>query len=87
MLDPAAGRLPPIRRRVARAKAGFVVAGAVLFGAVLALARAHNPGHAKPHLRPLAPTPRYFAEVRKSVGEPGVIHPPVSSPAAATGQS
>jgi len=85
--DPAAGRLAPIRRRIVLAKFGLALGGAVVFGTALALSRANSPGHSKQHLRPLAPTRRYVADVRKTVGEPGVIHPPVSTPAAATGQS
>ena len=85
--DPAAGRLTPVRRRVALAKTGLAVAGAIVFGAALELSRAHSTGHAKLHLRPLAPTPRYSADVRNNVGEPGVIEPPVATPAAATSQS
>ena len=79
-------RLAPIRRRVALAKTGLALAGAVVFGAALGLSRAHNPGHTKV-VKPLAPSPGYVAAVRENVGDTGIIDPPVSTPSAATGQS
>jgi hypothetical protein len=85
--DDQPARLAPVRRRVAVAKAGLAIVGAAVFGAAFALSRVHNPSHPKLHLRPLAASPGYLAEVRAHLGDAGIIVPPLSSPAAATRQT
>lgn len=78
------GRLAPVRRRVALAKAALAIGAAAAFGAAVALAKVHNAGHSKQPLRPLAPSADYAATVHKEVGSPGMIDPPIASPSAAT---
>jgi hypothetical protein len=78
------GRLQPVRRRAAVAKAVLAIGAAVGFGGAVALSRAHNAGHAKQPLRPLGALPGYAAAVHRQVGFPGMIDPPLASPSAAT---
>jgi hypothetical protein len=86
-LDDEAARLAPVRRRIARAKTGLVVCGALVFGAAMAFSRLNDPGHPKQRLRPLAASPRFFAIVRAHGIEPGLVMPALKTPSAATKQS
>jgi hypothetical protein len=85
--DTEGSRLVQVRRRVALAKAGLVVAGALVFGAALAFSRVHYAGHPKQRLRPLAASPRFFASLQANEFEPGIVRRALSSPSAATKQS
>jgi hypothetical protein len=80
-------RLAPVRRRVALAKRGFALAGALVFGSALGFSRINQPGHPKQHLRPLRALPRFVAGVRANQVDPGIIAHVLKSPDAATGQS
>lgn len=80
-------RLQPVRRRVALAKAGFVVGAALVFGAAMAFSRAHHPSKPKPHLHPLSAPGSFVSEVRGQHLDPGQIEPAVEPPSSATGLS
>jgi hypothetical protein len=79
-----AGRIEPVQRRVAVAKAVLVIASAAVFGCAVALSRFHHPSRPKRPLQPLGVSRDYAATVRKSIGSPGAIERAVKSPSAAT---
>jgi hypothetical protein len=74
------GRLTGTRRRIRVAQAVLVAAAAAAFAGIGALARAHQPGHRKQDVTPLAPPPELLRVVRRNQLAAGIVAPAQAPP-------
>jgi hypothetical protein len=82
-----ATRLESAWRRVRLARMVFAGGAAVLFGASMALARVHFPGHHKHGVTSLAPPNEFVQVVQRDRLEAGILAPAEAAPGVASAPS